>query len=221
MRGYKGFDENLKCRGKQYEIGKTYEESEAVLCSKGLHICEDPLDTFNYYKPGESRYAEVEADEVSEKTDGNDSKRVAKKLYIKAELSISGIVKAAVEFISLPLKKLATSGDYSHSATSGNEAHSATSGNEAHSATSGYKAHSATSGDYSHSAVKGKNSIAAALGMGSIASGALGCWIVLAEWKKNKKGDWKIKTVKSAKVDGKRIKPDTFYILRNGKFVEG
>jgi hypothetical protein len=58
------------------------------------------------------------------------------------------------------------------------------------------------------------------MGIEGKASGSLGCWIVLAEWKEDKKGDWKIKTVKSAKVDGKRIKPDTFYILKEGKFVE-
>jgi hypothetical protein len=58
------------------------------------------------------------------------------------------------------------------------------------------------------------------MGIEGKASGSLGCWIVLAEWKGDKKGNWKIKNVKSAKVDGKRIKPDTFYILKGGKFAE-
>jgi hypothetical protein len=58
------------------------------------------------------------------------------------------------------------------------------------------------------------------MGIEGKASGSLGCWIVLTEWKKNKEGNWKIRTVKSAKVDGKRIKPDTFYSLIDGKFVE-
>jgi hypothetical protein len=40
----------------------------------------------------------------------------------------------------------------------------------------------------------------------------------LAEWKEEIDG-WHRKNVKAAKVDGKRIKADTFYKLVNGKFV--
>jgi hypothetical protein len=47
----------------------------------------------------------------------------------------------------------------------------------------------------------------------------LGCWIVLAEWLRDESGDYHRKTVKSAKVDGKRIKSDTFYMLKDSKFV--
>jgi hypothetical protein len=59
-----------------------------------------------------------------------------------------------------------------------------------------------------------------AIGYEGRASAAKGNWITLAEWKNNNKGEWNIKTVKTAKVDGKRIMPDTFYTLKDGKFVE-
>jgi hypothetical protein len=59
-----------------------------------------------------------------------------------------------------------------------------------------------------------------ALGFQSKARGALGCWIVLAEWALEDDGDWHIIDVQSAKVDGEKIKADTFYRLENGKFVE-
>lgn len=49
MKGYKGFDKDLKCRDFQYEIGKTYETDEAKLCEKGFHFCEAPFDVLNYY----------------------------------------------------------------------------------------------------------------------------------------------------------------------------
>jgi len=58
------------------------------------------------------------------------------------------------------------------------------------------------------------------MGIESKARGALGCYIVLVEWIKDESYNWHIKTVKSHKVDGKAIKPNIFYTLTNGKFVE-
>lgn len=53
------------------------------------------------------------------------------------------------------------------------------------------------------------------------AKGSLGCWIVLAEWKEGETyTDAKPLGVISAKIDGKKIKPDTWYKAKNGKFVE-
>jgi hypothetical protein len=68
--------------------------------------------------------------------------------------------------------------------------------------------------------VDGKDSIAIATGVEGKAKGALGCYIVLAEWTQDDGGSWHIGTVKSHKVDGRTIKADTFYTLSNGKFIE-
>nr|DAX71550.1 MAG TPA: thiamine-biosynthesis protein [Caudoviricetes sp.] len=57
-------------------------------------------------------------------------------------------------------------------------------------------------------------------GIGSKACGALGCWLVLTE-----RGEWDgetypIKEVKAVRVDGKIIKPNTWYKLREGQIIE-
>ena len=50
--GYKAFEQDLTCRGFQYEIGKTYklpEEEKLELCKSGFHFCVDRNACFNYY----------------------------------------------------------------------------------------------------------------------------------------------------------------------------
>ena len=105
MKMYKGFNKDLKCRDFQYEIGKAYEEPTAKLCEKGFHACEYPLDVFGYYAPGGmSRYCEVDLDDVSDKKSNEDSKRCGKKIAVKAEIGIAGLVKAAVDFVMENIK---------------------------------------------------------------------------------------------------------------------
>lgn len=63
MIGYKAFNQDLTCRGFQYEIGKTYSiEGLPILCQKGFHFCNNIKDTYRYYPMRESiRICKVEA----------------------------------------------------------------------------------------------------------------------------------------------------------------
>ncbi len=99
---YKGFDEDWKCRGFQYELGGTYEhQGEVKACGSGFHACEYPLDMFNYYPPATSHYAQVEQEgDISRGEEEGDSKIASRRLKIGVELSIAEIVKAAVEYTS-------------------------------------------------------------------------------------------------------------------------
>ena len=202
MKGFKGFDKDLKCRGMQYTIGETVTHNGDIsLCNSGLHFVEHPLDTLSYYKPTESRFAEVEAEGVSSQTK-MDSKRVARSLTVKAELKIPALLIAAVEFVFSNVKS-------SPSSTS-------TTGDSAHSATTGYSAHSATTGNSAQSSVGGKGVIAASLGKNGQAKAAKGGWLVLAEYK----NDGTVKSIGVAWVDGTKIKADTFYSVKDRKFIE-
>jgi hypothetical protein len=251
MKMYKGFDKDLKCRDFQYEIGKTYEEPTAELCEKGFHACEYPLDVFGYYAPGDmSRYCEVDLDDVSDKKSNEDSKRCGKKISVKAEIGIAGLVKAAVEYtmekaISENSEHAtglqgATSATGDHGAASATGDHgaasatglrgaaSATGLRGAASATGDHGAASATglqgaasaTGWQGAASATGEESVAAALGISCKAKGALGCWLVLAEWAQDDEYNWHRKDVQCFKVDGENIKPDTWYKLKNGDLVE-
>ena len=55
----------------------------------------------------------------------------------------------------------------------------------------------------------------------SIAKAKVGSWITLAEWKWSDEKKRNVPVyVKTEYVDGENIKADTWYQLKNGKFVE-
>ena len=213
MKAYKGFDKDLKCRGFQYEIGKEYEEPKADLCACGFHACENPIDVFGYYNPADSRYCEVEISDISPKKSG-DSKRCGKKIHIGAEIGIKGIVEAFIKFtmdkVDWKNAKESNTGDRSVATNTGSQSVATNTGSRSAATNTGHQ---------SAATVKGEESIAIATGIASKAKGALGCYIVLAEWEWNGYY-YNLKTVKTAKVDGKYIKEDTFYMLEDGEFVE-
>lgn len=74
-------------------------DGEPHLCKAGLHACEQPIDVLNHYTPNESRYFEAEAEEVSAERESSDSKIVAKKMTLKAEIGVPGLVKAQIEYV--------------------------------------------------------------------------------------------------------------------------
>ena len=236
MKAYKGFNPDMTCRGFQYEEGKEYETETADLCNAGFHACEAPLDVFGYYPPcndegKQNKFHEVELDEVSEQR-GDDTKVCAKKIKIGAELNFFGLAKAHVEWVKEQIGKdreentgyrsAATNTGYRSAATNTGYRSAATNtGDQSAATNTGDQSAATNTGDWSAATVEGKDSVALAWGIESKAKAALGSYIVLAEWIPDKKeGGYKIKGAKMHKVDGKVIKPDTFYMLKGGKFVE-
>ena len=99
MKVYKGTDKDMKCRGFQYEPGKTMETDKAKLCKAGFHACERPLDVLAYYPPATSRYFEANLEDVSPERESDDTKVVGRKITLGAELNIAGLCKAHFEYV--------------------------------------------------------------------------------------------------------------------------
>ena len=97
IKGYKGFDKNMKCRGFQYRQSTSYtQEGEIRCCHNGFHFCENPLDVFGYYGPSNSHYCEVEGEGDFDRTD---DKVAVSHIHIGAEIGLNGLIKAGVKFI--------------------------------------------------------------------------------------------------------------------------
>ena len=224
---YKAMDKNMTCRGKQYEIGKTYHEDKADCCHAGMHACENPLDVLHYYPLKDSpRFFEVECGGNVDKS-REDSKLACTELTVKGEVNFAGLVKATVNavFNRVKGKKPFFSGDYSTAGSSGYRSTAGSSGYSSTAGSSGYYSTAGSSGNYSTAAATGaycsakadgKDSIAVVNGACGKACGALGCYLVLTEYD----DDGHMLCAKMAKVDGTHIRENVWYTLKNGEFVE-
>lgn len=203
MKVYKATDKDMKCRGFQYELGKTAEvEGDIELCEKGLHACEMPLDVLGYYAPGDgSRYFEAELEDASNERHSNDTKRVGKKLTLSAEIGISGLVKAQVEYV----KSQCDFENAINKADAENKNH-ATGWSGAASATGWRGAASAT----------GKYCVAMTTGFFGRVMGNIGNAIVCVERRDN----GEIAAILAGIVDGETLKPGVWYTVKNGRWVE-
>ena len=115
--------------------------------------------------------------------------------------------------------KLASSGNFAQLANSGDFAKLASSGDSAQLASSGNFAQLASSGDSAQLASSGKDSVVMSAGIGGKVKAAVGNWIAIAEWKM-KDSHFAPVGIVAAKVDGEKIKADTWYKCENGKLVE-
>ena len=216
IKSYKGFNRDLTCRGKQYEVGKEYEEEDAEACECGMHACEYPLDCLGYYDPAHSVYHEVEqSGKLSRRSD--DSKVASTKMKIGAEISIAGMVKAAIEYTRERIKEENGFDDDcgASSATGDYGASSAT----------GYCGASSATGYKGASEAKDPESIAVAWGYKGRARGVKGAFLVLADWIGDegeywKPDSWNLQGAKMVRVDGEQIKENAWYTMQDGEIVE-
>ena len=255
IKSYKGFNTDMTCCGGfQYEEGKEYETDSASCCNYGFHACEYPLDCFNYFSPNQSVFHEVEqSGEISKRND--DSKLASTKIKIGAEISIAGLVKAAIEYTTERAKDSgekhntgnrgasSNTGNWGASSNTGYRGASSNTGYRGASSNTGYCGASSNTGDYGASSNTGncgassntgyrgstiadhENSVAVAWGHESRAKGVIGATLVFAEWEKNDgcylgEKSWTFKGSMMVRVDGEKIKDNTWYTMKNGQVIE-
>lgn len=249
VKAYKGFDKDLKCRGRQYTEGVEDHVSDvARLCKEGVHACERPLDVFEYYDPADSVYHEVElAGVLDEHKEG--SKICGTDIKVKGKLDIAGLVKAQIEYTKFHCTNEHTAGNRG-TATAGNHG----------TATAGYRG-AATAGEFGSASVGDRGAAsastrgaasagycgAASAGYGGVASAGY-CGAATSRGKSSvgkngiacsrsenarvkcgmgavlvcaqeNKYDCGIKTWAAGVVDGVTILPDVWYKADNGKLV--
>ena len=172
-----------------------------------MHFCKRPLDVLDYYplvdEDGNiTEFAEVEA--LDKPVTDDNKKYCSRKLKIGAKISFAKLVQAEINFES------EKTGETKTKTTSKNNARIGSSGDWARIGCSDYSAQIGSSG---------KNCVICCAGNGCKAKGKIGSWITLSEWA-IVNGDMTPVCVKTEKIDGERIKEETFYMLKNGKFVE-
>ena len=233
---YKAMNPDMTCRGKKYEVGKTYFEDKADCCNAGMHACENPFEVLRYYPMKDNpRFFEVECGGEISKSDKG-SKLACTELTVKGELNFAGMLKATLDAVFRRVKDkepfssgnystagtsgyystAGTSGDSSTAGTSGNYSTAGTSGNYSTAGTSGYYSTAAATGPYCRAKAEGNNSIAVANGYKSKVKGSVGCYLVLTEYDDD--GNFLCADLKF--VDGISIKADTWYMLKDGLAVE-
>ena len=176
MKGYKGFEKGMICRGKQYKEHTVFEEEEAVICEKGMHFCKNPFDVLDYYDLVDSNgdfndFSEVES--LEEPKTNDNKKYCTTKLKIGAKLSFGRFVEACVNYVIEKTKmrnidefqigssgnsarigssgdsaRIGSSGNYAQIGSCGDYARIGSSGNSARIGSSGNSAQIGSSGDY-------------------------------------------------------------------------
>lgn len=161
-----------------------------------MHFYEDPWEVLNHYDLVDgngnlSEFAEVEA---LGQVWNDGEKRATNKIHVGAKLGLKGFLKACIDFTLEKTNGTNLSGD---------------------------SAQIGSSGDYAQINSTGEDAVIMCAGRKSKAKGKKGSWITLAEWVKDEeKGRYVPICVKTERVDGEKIKDDTYYTLKNGEFSE-
>ena len=106
-------------------------------------------------------------------------------------------------------------GNWSAATNTGNWSAATNTGNRSAATNTGDQSAATNTGDWSAATNTGKDGVAVSWGRRGKARGEKGCYLVLAEYDDSNN----LVCAKMEKVDGERIKENTFYTLKNGEFA--
>ena len=242
----KGFDQNLRCRGYQFEVGQTYtHEGTVEVCKSGFHAVEYALDVFGYYPPGDSRYCVVaQSGQIGRQDD--DSKIVSASITIQAEIKLPQLIQRGVDWIMAHLEPTKTeantgtrsaatntgtrsaatntgyqsaatnTGNWSAATNTGNWSAATNTGDRSAATNTGNRSAATNTGEQSAASVEGPHSVALSAGLLGRAKASEGSAIVLVD----RGEDGVIRHIRCA-IAGQEVKADTWYTLNDlGEFEE-
>ena len=235
-----------RCLNKTYKAGNTYKEAEAELCRSGMHFCTDPLDVFLHYPPVyENVYAQVSAESTmvvghkyskvctksltvgSEFMDPyeyarslKDSPGCGKRYVYDDSYAIEGYCiadkTASVAWVDGGLMKAVSFGDYSLAVATASDSVALVFGQWSRAAVFGLRSTAIAYGMVASADAVRCGSTAIATGWLGRVRGVLRSFLVAASY--DEEGE--LAGYVSAKVDGKKIKANTWYHVVGGEFVE-
>ena len=171
IRGFKGFDKDLSCRGFQYEVGGDYSQIKSPKAHyNGFHFCENPLQVLDYYSPNDSRYCEVYGSSDIDRAEEDDSLMATSHINIAKEVGVDGLVNAGRQYI---IAKIDTQKPFNKQSLVSNRKSNTSVGSFC------YKSISANYGAYAKVTNAADNSIAASVGNSSMAY-TIGGWSIAA-----------------------------------------
>jgi hypothetical protein len=170
----KGFGLDWKCRDFQFELSQTYiHDGKVEACNGGFHAIEgNPLEVFDYYAPGKSRYALVrQSGDLSRHS--SDSKLASAKITIDAEINIPTLVTRAIEWViskTTPANAKHAEGDQSAASSTGRQSAASSTGYQSAASSTGRRSAASSTGDQSAASSTGDQSAASSTGYQSAAS---------------------------------------------------
>ena len=164
----KGFDSNLRCRGYQFEIGKTYSvEGKIKACENGFHACpvdEHPLSVFEFYPPAGSKYGEVEQ---SGDKDREGTKLASASLTVKIEIHLHELIARTIKYVfdrAKPEEGSSATGDYGAASATGNRGAASATGDYGAASATGDRGAASATGYYGAASATGDQGAASATG---------------------------------------------------------